>query len=516
MTTQTFKLSRTYPVHQYQNWISQTEELIETIPDPENILFWGAIGNGTHDDTTAINEAIAAETSLFFPSGTYLITSTITISKTIRICGENKNTTFIRGNVNPVISIGDGTTSTVPNVEFCNIMFWSNLVYTAGSSVVRVLNLANATWENIRIFGATEHGLYFIPGNSQRVAYNQIYYFLIQISGATGANNAFTIAVTGTGFSNENSYFAGRTLVSTNGTHVRIDNGNYNRFYACTLEAGTNTLATRLGILALSNSFHMCRAENTNGHLVIGRTNLYEGQLFGRMNMAEQISVTGSGTFVADEVITGGTSGATAIVAEVDPQGFGATLTVYSKSAAFTNGEALTGSIVGVGTFNTQNQRQFVDNFVITRDTVNAGIPKMIMGNDIADKENVRFVRQNVITNTYNLVASDAYFNSGNSNLLQLNAARTTGFFINGNVNGTTNFSVTPLGVVNAAGNYQVDAVQVVSNRVTGFNTTVVGAAAATAINATTITATDPNIQALAAMCNAMKSAMITHGLIGA
>lgn len=31
MTTQTYKITRTYPVHQFQNWISQTEELIQTL-----------------------------------------------------------------------------------------------------------------------------------------------------------------------------------------------------------------------------------------------------------------------------------------------------------------------------------------------------------------------------------------------------------------------------------------------------------------------------------------------------
>lgn len=50
--------------------------------------------------------------------------------------------------------------------------------------------------------------------------------------------------------------------------------------------------------------------------------------------------------------------------------------------------------------------------------------------------------------------------------------------------------------------------------RDTGWDTAVVGAAK-TAVNALTITATDPNMQALAAVVNGMKSALIQQGLIG-
>ena len=45
-----------------------------------NVKYYGATGNGTTDDTTAINAAIAAITStyatLYFPSGTYVVSST--------------------------------------------------------------------------------------------------------------------------------------------------------------------------------------------------------------------------------------------------------------------------------------------------------------------------------------------------------------------------------------------------------------------------------------------------------
>lgn len=48
----------------------------------------------------------------------------------------------------------------------------------------------------------------------------------------------------------------------------------------------------------------------------------------------------------------------------------------------------------------------------------------------------------------------------------------------------------------------------------TGWNLTTVGATRAQAINATTITATDGNIQQLAAMVNAIKEDLINRGML--
>jgi parallel beta-helix repeat protein len=88
MTTQTFKISRTYPTNQYQNWLSQTEELIDTIPQSDNVFFWGAKGNGITNDTVAIQNAINANSELFFPPGTFLITDFLTLKSNFCMFGE--------------------------------------------------------------------------------------------------------------------------------------------------------------------------------------------------------------------------------------------------------------------------------------------------------------------------------------------------------------------------------------------------------------------------------------------
>ena len=62
---------------------------------PINVLDYGATGNGTTDDTAAIQAAFnAANTekgaTVYFPSGDYLITSTLTLPRSARIAGATR------------------------------------------------------------------------------------------------------------------------------------------------------------------------------------------------------------------------------------------------------------------------------------------------------------------------------------------------------------------------------------------------------------------------------------------
>jgi hypothetical protein len=93
MSIQDFKISRTYPVFQYENWIDQTTDLIQTIPQFTNVKYWGAKGNGTTDDTQSFINALASGLvcTLLVPPGTYLLTSTISIPSGKAIQGTCKN-----------------------------------------------------------------------------------------------------------------------------------------------------------------------------------------------------------------------------------------------------------------------------------------------------------------------------------------------------------------------------------------------------------------------------------------
>src|ERR1700677_2268215 len=51
---------------------------------------WGAMGDGVHDDTAAIQEALNNNTEIFFPAGTYLTTSTLTVNNNLTLWGAGK------------------------------------------------------------------------------------------------------------------------------------------------------------------------------------------------------------------------------------------------------------------------------------------------------------------------------------------------------------------------------------------------------------------------------------------
>lgn len=66
-----------------------------------DVKHYGAIGNGTTDDTTAIKLAFTAAAVaggiVYFPAGTYLITDVITIAAGVSVLGAGKECTFVHG-----------------------------------------------------------------------------------------------------------------------------------------------------------------------------------------------------------------------------------------------------------------------------------------------------------------------------------------------------------------------------------------------------------------------------------
>jgi hypothetical protein len=61
----------------------------EKAQDLTSVKDFGAVGDGTVDDTAAIQAAITSGKALFFPAGTYKTTSTITYTGTVYLVGKN-------------------------------------------------------------------------------------------------------------------------------------------------------------------------------------------------------------------------------------------------------------------------------------------------------------------------------------------------------------------------------------------------------------------------------------------
>jgi hypothetical protein len=72
------------------------------VPSVVNVMTYGAIGNGTTDDTAAIQNALndGLNKTIYFPSGIYKTTSTLTVPRYCTIVGDTRQTTLIEPKFN--------------------------------------------------------------------------------------------------------------------------------------------------------------------------------------------------------------------------------------------------------------------------------------------------------------------------------------------------------------------------------------------------------------------------------
>jgi hypothetical protein len=159
MATQVFKIARTYPVFQYQNWISQTEELIETIPQEDNVLFWGAKGNDLTDDTAAFNTALTNQCPVYVPEGTYLIAGTITIPVNHELIGLCKNGSILHftgaaAQYDGILMNSGTTLANMRTLYTGGNVTTSSAVSILGSNItIRSMNIGSAITETETAFG---------------------------------------------------------------------------------------------------------------------------------------------------------------------------------------------------------------------------------------------------------------------------------------------------------------------------------------------------------------------------
>jgi len=104
-----------------------------------NVKDFGAIGDGSADDTVAIQAAVnSGHGSVFIPSGTYNISSTIVVPYQVNIIGENARTTKIQ----PVTG-GTFTSSYMLFFNTTNGTTWTNAYPNIGSGGMSDVDLYN-------------------------------------------------------------------------------------------------------------------------------------------------------------------------------------------------------------------------------------------------------------------------------------------------------------------------------------------------------------------------------------
>lgn len=101
-----------------------------------NVKQYGAQGNGTTDDTNAIQSALNSGGTIYFPPGTYLISSGLTATD-VNIVGAGSNTTTIKANITSgtALSLVNTSNATIQNIAIQG----TNTAYDTSNTSVGLL-----------------------------------------------------------------------------------------------------------------------------------------------------------------------------------------------------------------------------------------------------------------------------------------------------------------------------------------------------------------------------------------
>lgn len=170
-----------------------------------NVLDYGAVGDGVADDTAAIQAAVDAASSIYFPDGTYLITAAIEIPNNRVLHGESRQ--------GAIITRLDGTPQTIDGV-----VSGVPILYIGGTWVdIENLTLTGIVTDTTAVrfsnLGANSHI------NFTHVDINYCYYAFVETQGffMTSFNNINVAQVENAFTFNSNN---GKTSITMNNCYA--------------------------------------------------------------------------------------------------------------------------------------------------------------------------------------------------------------------------------------------------------------------------------------------------------
>ena len=120
----------------------------EKLNESVSVKDFGAKGDGTTDDTYAVNAALAAASSVYFPTGTYLVTSTIQVPANVSIYG-NGLSSVIKGNfAGAVLNIGVLSGARCINVTANNLLISCGTLCDYG---IQFRNVVKSNFSNLYV-----------------------------------------------------------------------------------------------------------------------------------------------------------------------------------------------------------------------------------------------------------------------------------------------------------------------------------------------------------------------------
>lgn len=239
--------------------------------DPISVLDYGAVGDGVTDDTTAIQNALAASNNVVVPSGTYVVKGTITLAanKALSLNSSTLLKPSSSTNTDPIVNItgsnailqGNGNASLVSQVNTPNGI-------VGLFDAAHVNNIFSARVSGLTLQGdddATSNIIYAESGSQQGGTGYTYFTFLDSLVLTNGANGIyFTAEVNAALISNiiiKYMNVAAFNFVGTASANANVYANTINNIWY------TNSTDTTFAKLryATNNAFTNCMAEQGGG-----------------------------------------------------------------------------------------------------------------------------------------------------------------------------------------------------------------------------------------------------------
>lgn len=151
---------------------SVTRRLSDKLDDMLSVKDFGAVGNGSTDDTAALNSALGSGRKVRVPVGTYKTTTALTCTTdNSGLVGEGRGSIIAPSNTTGnVFTLGDGSAE-VSGLLFRDLVIWPSAAKTTGYAF-HAQKVTDSLWSNVRI-GSIDG--YVANSNAHRL-YHGIYF----------------------------------------------------------------------------------------------------------------------------------------------------------------------------------------------------------------------------------------------------------------------------------------------------------------------------------------------------
>lgn len=255
-----------------------------------NVKDYGAVGNGSADDTSAINSAYSAASAagggiLYFPKGTYKVTSTLTWNGPVSVIGEGsghfQEAPF--GSVSHLAWGGsvNGTMIDITGVQgglrFVGFSVGGSQSLTASSwpgIVMRLDSVQGSLFQNIAIANFNTTGLYLAPnpdasGVSQgKNCHGNMFQNMLVSADGTGVcvrigtrSTTFTVSTYYQLVNSCHNTFTNMFLMSENAYCIQLDDNDNNAFFQTFCFRATGTGCVLVNKESRSNYFYHQQGE---------------------------------------------------------------------------------------------------------------------------------------------------------------------------------------------------------------------------------------------------------------